>query len=131
MSPFELYRPRRIVTANTERGRSFILSDGPTPHVLESGPGRGLVNLWATDGDGPALAAEDGAERPVRSNLLGREPFSAFSRLRRAATRSHRGRPAKAPPPLRSNVWEPRTCASTRRAIRQCIAPRRLTTLCC
>jgi hypothetical protein len=66
VSQFELYRPRRIVTANTEGGRSFVLSDGVTPHVLESGPGRGLVNLWAIGKNGPDFVVEDGAARPVR-----------------------------------------------------------------
>ena len=33
---------RRIVTANNDEGRSGILSDAPTPHIVQSGPGRGL-----------------------------------------------------------------------------------------
>ncbi|MGI6854845.1 cupin domain-containing protein [Mesorhizobium sp. 1B3] len=57
---------RRIVTENTAAGRSRILSDAPVPHVLQSGPGRGLINLWATDGMPPALAVADGAALPVR-----------------------------------------------------------------
>lgn len=61
-----VYAPRRVVTANAAGGKSYILSDGPTPHVLELGPARGLINFWATDRDGPDLAAEDGAARPVR-----------------------------------------------------------------
>jgi len=57
---------RRIVTANSEGGRSYVLSDAPSPHALQSAPGRGLVNLWATERGGPDLAVEDGADRPVQ-----------------------------------------------------------------
>jgi len=57
---------RRIVTANAEDGRSYVLSDGPTPHALQSAPGRGLVNFWTTERSGPDLAADDGADRPVQ-----------------------------------------------------------------
>ena len=57
---------RRIVTANTADGKSHVLTDGPTPHVLQSAPGRGLVNFWATDNGRPDLAAVDGADRPVQ-----------------------------------------------------------------
>ena len=38
---------RRIVTTNTAEGRSRILSDGPSPHVLETASHRGLIDLWA------------------------------------------------------------------------------------
>ena len=55
---------RRIVTGHDEKGRSVILSDGPSPHVLAL-PGRpdfALTNLWVTDttpasNDGSADAA--------------------------------------------------------------------------
>lgn len=57
---------RRIVTANDGEGRSGILSDAPSPHIVQSGPGRGLVNLWATDSMPPALDGGDGADRPVQ-----------------------------------------------------------------
>lgn len=57
---------RRIVTANSDDGRSYVLSDQPTPHALQSAPGRGLVNFWATEKGGPDLAVEDGADRPVQ-----------------------------------------------------------------
>ena len=57
---------RRIVTANSPDGRSRILSDGPSPHVLLVGPQRGLTELWATDGATPLLEPEDGADRPIR-----------------------------------------------------------------
>lgn len=56
---------RRIVTANDEGGRSYILSDGPTPHVLESAPDRGLSDLWAMFDGGPDTATPDGADRPI------------------------------------------------------------------
>lgn len=56
---------RRIVTANDEGGRSYILSDGPTPHVLESAPERGLSDLWAMFEGGPDTETPDGADRPI------------------------------------------------------------------
>lgn len=56
---------RRIVTENTPEGRSRILSDAPTPHVVETAPERGLSDLWATFGPIPDLATPDGAARPV------------------------------------------------------------------
>lgn len=56
---------RRIVTANDDDGQSHILSDAPTPHVLESAPERGLSDLWAMFEGGPDTRAPDGAERPI------------------------------------------------------------------
>lgn len=56
---------RRIVTENTAQGRSRILADEPTPHVVETAPQRGLSNLWVTDGLPPDLSVADGADRPV------------------------------------------------------------------
>jgi quercetin dioxygenase-like cupin family protein len=63
-----LRKIRRVVTGHDSRGKSVIVSDGPSPHVLTI-PGRtdfGLTNLWVTDGspaenDGNA----DAAARPV------------------------------------------------------------------
>ncbi len=63
--PFEV---RRVVTANDESGRSYILFDSPAATVAEQF-GRGLTfhELWETDGP---LASNDGTEdagaRPVR-----------------------------------------------------------------
>jgi len=59
---------RRVVTGHDARGRSVILSDGPSPHVLTL-PGRpdfALTNLWVTD-RAPASNAGggDAAARPV------------------------------------------------------------------
>jgi quercetin dioxygenase-like cupin family protein len=59
---------RRIVTGHDPRGRSVIVSDGPSPHVLTL-PGRtdfALTNLWVTD-RAPASNAgnADAAARPV------------------------------------------------------------------
>jgi len=59
---------RRIVTGHDARGRSVIVSDGPSPHVLTL-PGRtdfALTNLWVTD-SAPASNAgnADAAARPV------------------------------------------------------------------
>lgn len=60
-----LQQVRRIVTANDAEGRSRILSDGPSPHVLETAPQRGLTDLWAMFDGGPDTRTEDGADRPV------------------------------------------------------------------
>ena len=57
---------RRIITTNVEGGRSRILADGPVPHVLESAPGRGLINLWATGSSPPSLDTLDDAAWPVQ-----------------------------------------------------------------
>ena len=59
---------RRVVTGHDARGRSVIVSDGPSPHVLTI-PGRtdfGLTNLWITDGAPASNAGDaDAAARPV------------------------------------------------------------------
>jgi len=60
-----LQQVRRIVTANTADGRSYIHSDGPSPHVAETAPDRGLTDLWAMFDGGPDLDTPDGADRPV------------------------------------------------------------------
>lgn len=57
---------RRIITGNDGRGRSRIVSDAPTPHVIRSGPGRALIDLWATSAQGPDLSVQDGADRHLR-----------------------------------------------------------------
>lgn len=76
---------RRIVTANDEKGRSRILSDAPVPHILSTGPGRGLVNLWATDTTPPLLNDVDGADRPVQLEPpVGGNIFRFFQLGRRA-----------------------------------------------
>jgi len=64
-----MLRPiRRVVTGHDARGRSIIVRDGPSPHVLTI-PGRddfGLTNLWVTD-ETPAenAGSADAATRPV------------------------------------------------------------------
>ena len=59
---------RRVVTGHDARGKSVIVSDGPSPHVLLI-PGRtdfGLTNLWVTDGTPGSLEGNaDAAARPV------------------------------------------------------------------
>jgi mannose-6-phosphate isomerase-like protein (cupin superfamily) len=59
---------RRVITGHNARGKSVIVSDSPSPHVLEleAMPGLALINLWVTDRSpaenaGPA----DAAARPV------------------------------------------------------------------
>jgi hypothetical protein len=59
---------RRVVTGHNASGKSVILSDGPSAHVLAL-PGRGdfgLTNLWVTD-TSPASneGKADAAARPV------------------------------------------------------------------
>lgn len=59
---------RRVVTGHDARGRSVIVSDGPSPHVLTI-PGRtdfALTNLWVTNGAPASNAGNaDAAARPV------------------------------------------------------------------
>jgi hypothetical protein len=59
---------RRVVTGHNAQGRSVLVMDGPSPHVLELAgmPGLALTNLWVTDG-APAdnSGQADGAARPV------------------------------------------------------------------
>ena len=59
---------RRVVTGHDPRGRSVIVSDGPSPHVLTI-PGRtdfALTNLWVTNGAPASNAGNaDAAARPV------------------------------------------------------------------
>jgi hypothetical protein len=59
---------RRVVTGHNASGKSVILTDGASPHVLAI-PGAsalGLTNLWVTDG-APADTggSADAAARPV------------------------------------------------------------------
>src|SRR5512132_1762576 len=59
---------RRAVTGHNEEGKSMIISDDPSPHVLAL-PGVedfALTNLWVTDGS-PAdnVGHADAACRPV------------------------------------------------------------------
>jgi quercetin dioxygenase-like cupin family protein len=59
---------RRIITGHNAQGKSVILSDGPSPHVLELAgmPGLALINLWVTDGAPASNAGSaDAAARPV------------------------------------------------------------------
>ena len=59
---------RRVVTGHNAQGKSVILGDGPSPHVLTlpGVPTFGLTNLWVTD-TSPAdnAGSADGAARPV------------------------------------------------------------------
>ena len=59
---------RRVVTGHDARGKSIILSDGPSPHTLTipGQPNFGLTNLWITNG-APAENAgtADAAAVPV------------------------------------------------------------------
>ena len=60
-----LQQVRRIITANNDEGRSYILSDAPSPHVVETAPDRGLIDLWAMFDGGPDIETLDAADRPV------------------------------------------------------------------
>jgi hypothetical protein len=59
---------RRVVTGHDAHGKSIIVTDGPSPHVLELAgmPGLALINLWVTD-RAPAAntGSDDAADRPV------------------------------------------------------------------
>jgi naringenin degradation protein FdeH len=59
---------RRVVTGHNAQGKSVIVSDAASPHVLEipGMPGIALINLWVTDGAPASNAGQaDGAARPV------------------------------------------------------------------
>ena len=63
-----LKKIRRVVTGHDARGKSVIVSDGPSPHAMTL-PGRedfGLTNLWVTDAS-PARneGHADAAARPI------------------------------------------------------------------
>ena len=59
---------RRVVTGHDAQGKSIIITDGPSPHVLEleGMPGLALINLWVTE-RAPAAnrGSDDAAARPV------------------------------------------------------------------
>jgi mannose-6-phosphate isomerase-like protein (cupin superfamily) len=67
-----MLRPvRRIVTGHDDKGRSVVLSDAVSPHVLENPvrPGRGLTDLWRTDAVPASNAGDaDAAARAVTLN---------------------------------------------------------------
>jgi hypothetical protein len=59
---------RRVITGHNAQGKSVILSDAPSPHVLEleAMPGLALINLWVTDRSPASNAGPaDAAARPV------------------------------------------------------------------
>jgi naringenin degradation protein FdeH len=59
---------RRVVTGHNAEGKACILTDGPSPHVLEVDgmPGLALINLWVSDGAPASNAGSaDAAARPV------------------------------------------------------------------
>ncbi len=64
-----MLRPvRRIVTGHDSEGNSIVLSDGPSPHVLENPTqqGRGLTDLWRTDATPAANSGDkDAADTQV------------------------------------------------------------------
>ncbi len=63
----DLIPVRRIVTTDDTDGRSRVLIDAASPHVLPFGPASALTNLWITDGAPPSNAGNaDAADRPVR-----------------------------------------------------------------
>lgn len=57
---------RRVVTGLNEEGRARVLSDGPSPHVMEAGPSA-LVEIWAS-AESPAQYdfADDRAVFPIQ-----------------------------------------------------------------
>ena len=58
------FKFRRVVTANTKDGRSYIASDGDSPHILQFGTDRALIDMW---GHGPNAGPDiDGVVQPMR-----------------------------------------------------------------
>jgi hypothetical protein len=59
---------RRVVTGHNAQGKSIIIMDGPSPHILELDgmPGLALTNLWVTE-RAPAAntGSADAAARPI------------------------------------------------------------------
>lgn len=74
-----LSQPRRIVTGHTDAGKSCVISDAPTPHVLENPnrPGRGLIDFWRTDRT-PASNAGSEDAAAVQVQLLPPRNGSVF-----------------------------------------------------
>ncbi len=59
-----MLRPvRRIVTGHNAEGKSIVLSDGPSPHVLENPTQqeRGLTDLWRTNATPANNSGDDDA----------------------------------------------------------------------
>ena len=122
---------RRVVTGHNEEGKSVIISDDPSPHVLAL-PGVedfALTNLWVTDGSPADNAGRaDAACRPV---VLEPPPGGTifriveFPRIRASASTST-ARPS-------STQWLPAVrWTRTLPGIRGCTRRRRWTTrLCC
>ena len=70
---------RRVVTGHNAKGKSVILSDGPSPHVMTipGNPSFGMTNLWITDrmpadnaGDKDAAARPIVLEPPANGSIL-------------------------------------------------------------
>jgi hypothetical protein len=57
---------RRIVTANDESGKSYVLSDSSTPHVLSMAPDAFLIDFWAATPTGPLADGDDGVVTPMQ-----------------------------------------------------------------
>lgn len=84
---------KRVVTANTEGGRSFILHDGP-PEIVMVQPGRALTfyELWETEGPlASNLGTEDSVAGPVRHH-----PPTGGTRFRIVELMPDSDRPAEA-----------------------------------
>ncbi|MDA1101120.1 MAG: cupin domain-containing protein [Proteobacteria bacterium] len=84
-----MLRPvRRIVTGHNDKGKSIVIHDGPSPHVLEnpSQQGRGLTDLWRTDAT-PAknLGDNDAADRQVTLAPPGQGSVFRYFQIRPAA----------------------------------------------
>ena len=84
-----MLRPvRRIVTGHNNEGKSIILQDGPSPHVLENPTqeGRGLTDLWrsfASPADNCGNA--DDADTQVTLSPPGNGSVFRFFQIRPAA----------------------------------------------
>ena len=84
-----MLRPvRRIVTGHNDDGKSIVLQDGPSPHVLENPTqeGRGLTDLWrsfATPADNSGN--DDAADTQVTLSPPGNGSVFRFFQIRPAA----------------------------------------------
>ncbi len=75
-----MLRPvRRIVTGHDSEGKSIVIHDGPSPHLLENPAqrGRGLTDLWRTNAS-PADNRADGDAADTQITLSPPSQGSVF-----------------------------------------------------
>ncbi len=77
---------RRVVTVNGADGRSRILFDEPTPHRLDTGDGRGLIDFWRHRPATPQDLAEEAGDCSVVLHPPAGGSVFRFFRLAPAST---------------------------------------------